>query len=392
MEPRDLSAHERYEAGRGIEEVARELGRDPSEFVKLASNENPHGPSPAAVEAVRDGAQEVHRYPTATHADLRGALADRWDVDPAQVWLSPGADGALDYLARAMLEPDDAVLVPDPGFAYYSMSARYAHGRTRTYTVEGPEFEQTAATVLSAYDGERMVYLTAPHSPTGAPFTPSAVERVAAETDPDTLVVADEAYGEYTAAPSLATAVGGAARSRPFPDPTAVEAAPDPVETDRDDIAVLRTFSKAYGLAGLRAGYALVPESWADAYAAINTPFATNDLACRGALAALDDDDHVDRSVESAVWAREYLRTELSVPVRESEANFVLAEVGNAAAVADRAKERGVIVRDCTSFGLPGHLRVSCGTREETRRAASVLNEVFETVGVDVGDRPEVDA
>jgi len=358
MEPRDLSAHTVYRAGRGIEEVARELGLDPDDMVKLASNENMYGPSPKAVEAIRGAAERMHSYPKASHADLVDELADMWDVTPEQVWLSNGGDGALDCLARAMLDPGQGVLVPSPGFAYYAMSARYHHGEVNEYTLsKADDFAQTADTVLKDYNGERIVYLTSPHNPTGAEFSTDAVRTIAEETDEQTLVVVDEAYGEFTEKPS----------KRPLLD-------------DRDDVALLRTFSKAYGLAGIRLGYAVVPEDWADAYARINTPFSASELACRAGLAALDDDEHVERSVDTAAWAREYLSEELDAPTWDSAGNFILAEVGDASAVADAAQERGVIIRDCSSFGLPECIRITCGTREDTERAVSVLNETIEVV------------
>ncbi len=358
MEPRDLSAHTVYRAGRGIEEVARELGLDPDDMVKLASNENMYGPSPDAVEAIRGSAERMHSYPKASHADLVDELANLWDVTPEQVWLSNGGDGALDCLARAMLDPGQDVLVPSPGFAYYAMSARYHHGEVNEYTLsKADDFAQTADTVLKDYNGERIVYLTSPHNPTGAEFTTDAVRTIAEETDEQTLVLVDEAYGEFTEKPS----------KRPLLD-------------DRDDVALLRTFSKAYGLAGIRLGYAVVPNDWADAYARINTPFSASELACRAGLAALDDDEHVELSVETAAWAREYLSEELDAPTWDSAGNFILAEVGDASAVADAAQERGVIIRDCSSFGLPECIRITCGTREDTERAVSVLNEVIEVV------------
>jgi histidinol-phosphate aminotransferase len=130
-------------------------------------------------------------------------------------------------------------------------------------------------------------------------------------------------------------------------------------------------------LAGLRLGYALVPESWADAYERVNTPFAVNSLACRAGMAALDDDDHVDQSVETARWAREYMHEELDAPTYESGGNFVLAEVGDGETVTDAAQREGVIVRDCSSFGLADCVRITCGTREGTKRAVDVLNEVL---------------
>ena len=370
MQPRDLSTHVPYEAGRGIEEVARELGMDPGDLVKLASNENPFGPPDAAVDAIQRAAQNASSYPKAAHTDLTDALAERHGVDAAQVWLANGGDGALDYLARAALEPDDAVLVPDPGFAYYEMSARFHHGNVNRYDLSRPEFTQDADVVCSQYDGERVVYLTSPHNPTGSVFSLADVVEIADRTDEETLVVVDEAYAEYAEVQSGVSLLGG-------------DGAHDHAFAERDDVAVLRTFSKAFGLAGVRLGYAVVPEGWADAYARVNTPFAASELACRAGLAALDADDHVERSVETARWAREYLRDELDAPVWESQGNFVLVDVSDArggesaAAVASELQERGVIVRDCTSFGLPGCIRVTCGTEAGTERAVDAINEVL---------------
>jgi histidinol-phosphate aminotransferase len=360
MQPRDLSDLSPYVPGRGAEEVARELGMDPDDLTKLSSNENPHGPSPAAVDAIRETAPTVGVYPKASHTDLGEKLADRWDVTPEQVWVTPGADGAIDYLSRAFLDPGDSILAPEPGFSYYRMSARYHHGDVASYPLrKTDDFAQTPDTVLDAYDGERMVYLTSPHNPTGAEFSREAVVELADAVAEDTLVVVDEAYGEYTDAPSAIDLLD-----------------------DHDNLAVLRTFSKAYGLAGLRVGYGVVPEAWADAYARVNTPFAASEVGCRAALAALDDDDHLERTVETARWARDYLREHLDAPTWESGGNFVLAEVGDAPAVAETTKRLGVIVRDCTSFGLPDCIRVSCGTRESTPRAVETINDALAEVRV----------
>ncbi len=362
MHPRDLSDHVAYQAGRGIEEVARELGRDPAEFVKLASNENALGPSPAAVEAIEAAAHGVSSYPKAAHADLTGAIADRWDVTASQVWLANGGDGVIDYLSRAMLEPGDTILVPSPGFAYYGMSARFHHGDVAEYPLEREaDFAQDAETVLEAYDGERMIYLTSPHNPSGSTISLEAVEQIASKTADDTLVVVDEAYGEFAEIDSALTLIEGRA---------GFEA--------RDDVAVLRTFSKAYGLAGLRLGYGLVPEEWADAYARVNTPFAASELACRAGLAALEDETHVERTVETVEAARETMTEAIDAHVWPSAGNFVLVDVGEATPVAEAMQEAGVIVRDCTSFGLPGCIRITCGTATETQRAVETLNEILE--------------
>ena len=362
MEPRDLSDHSPYVPGRGVEEVARDRGIDPDDLIKLSSNENPHGPSPAAVEAIRKHADRVNAYPKSSHTDLTAKIAAQWDVSTEQVWVSPGADGSIDYLSRAALEPGDEVLVPSPGFAYYAMSARYHHAEVTEYELTAADgFTQDAETVLGVYGGERIVYITSPHNPSGSTMPLDEVRAIADATAEETLVVVDEAYGEFA---KIDSAI--------------------PLVDERDDIAVLRTFSKAYGLAGLRIGYSVVPEAWGEAYARVNTPFAASELACRAALAALDDEEHVESSVETARWAREYIADELDVPTVESAGNFVLAEVGDAAGVADAAQERGVIIRDCTSFGLPNHVRVSTGTREETREAIDRLNETLADLGLGV--------
>ena len=384
MRPRDLSAHTAYEAGRGIEEVARERGLDPDDLVKLSSNENPHGPSPRASEAIRAVADSVHTYPKSSHTDLLGALADRWGVSSKQVWLANGGDGALDCLSRALLDPGEAVLVSKPGFAYYAMSARYHHGRVNEYHLSRSEgFAQTAAGILEAYDGERIVYLTSPHNPTGSEIAVADILEIAAETDESTLTLVDEAYAEFSRAPSAAGLIEGQSEigdgnESDRRENGTIGDGEDAPTAERDDVAVLRTFSKAYGLAGLRLGYAITPASWADAYARVNTPFAASEVACRAGLAALSDAEHVERTVENARWAREYMHEYIDAPTYESGGNFVLCEVGDAAGVAASLQEAGIIVRDCSSFGLPECIRITCGTREETRRAVEALDALLE--------------
>ncbi|QGN06866.1 histidinol-phosphate transaminase [Halorhabdus sp. CBA1104] len=357
MNPRDLSAHTVYRAGRGIEETARELGVDPDDLIKLSSNENAIGPSPDAVAAIREHAERIHAYPKASRADLVDRLAERWGVEPAQIWPANGGDGAMDALARALLEPGQAALVPDPDFTYHSMSVRYHHGEIHTYPLEEADgFSQSPDRVLDGYDGERMVYLTSPHNPTGSQVSLDEIEAIAERTDEETLVVVDEAYNEFADRPSAVRLLD-----------------------DRDDVAIIRTFSKAYGLAGLRLGYAITPVEWADAYDRINTPFSASEIACRAGLAALDDEGHVQQIRELVEWSREYYHDNLAAKTYESGGNFVLAAVGDATRLAQASKENGVIIRDCSSFGLPEHVRITCGTREETKTAVETINEVLES-------------
>lgn len=361
MQPRDLSDHTEYVPGEGLKEVARELGVEMSDLVALASNENPYGPSDEAIEAVTSAAPEMNAYPKASHTDLQRALAEHWNVMPDQIWLSPGADGAIDYLSRAMLEPGDGLLCPEPGFSYYGMSGRYHHGTIRTYpSMDGKTCAVTSETVLQSYEDERLVYLTTPHNPTGDVLSLEEIETIAAETEPETLVVVDEAYGEFATVDSARELIA-----------------------DRTDVAVLRTFSKAYGLAGLRLGYAIVHDEWADAYAKISTPFAVSELACRAGLAALSATEHLERTIQTVREGRQKMTAEIDAPTWQSEGNFVMVDVGDAGTVAEALKRRGIIVRDCSSFGLPSCIRISCGTPSETRDAINAVNEVLTEATVD---------
>jgi len=351
MEPRDLSSFAVYDVPSGED-------GDRTDCLSLDLNQNPFGPSAEAVAAVREHAEGVHEYPKAVHADLTSAIADRWDVADEQVWLTRSGTGALDYLVRAFLDPGDRVLHSRPGFSYTSTSARYHSGEPDTYELsKADDFAQTSETVLDSYDGHRVVFVTTPHNPTGSELSLDGVRAVADRTDEETLVVVDEAYGEFTDAPSAVELV-----------------------QQRDDVAVVRTFSKAYGLAGLRLGYAITPEAWADAYARVNTPFAVTTLACRAGIAALGDESHLERTVDTVRWSREYLRREVAAKTWPSGGNFVLADVGDAAAVTEVCRQRGVAIRDCTGHGLPGCVRLSCGTREETRAAVETINEVLGAV------------
>jgi histidinol-phosphate aminotransferase len=351
MEPRDLSSLAVYDVPTGEDD-----GR--ADCLSLDLNQNPFGPSPEAIAAVREHAETVHEYPKAVHTDLTSAIADRWNVTDEQVWLTRSGTGALDYLARAFLDPGQRVLHSEPGFAYTATSARYHGGDGDTYELSKvDDFTQTPETVLDAYEGHRIVFVTTPHNPTGAEMTLDEIRVLAERTAEETLLVVDEAYGEFTDAQSAVDLV-----------------------TERDDVAVVRTFSKAYGLAGLRLGYAITPEAWADAYARVNTPFSVTTLACRAGLAALDDESHLERTVEAVRWARESLHEHLDARTWSSGGNFVLADVGDAGAVTQVCRERGVAVRDCTGHGLPGCVRISCGTREETREAVERINHVLATV------------
>lgn len=351
---RDLSGFSEYVPGRGVEEVAEEHGLDPGSVVKLSGNENPLGAPPKALRAIEERAEDAGVYPTNLHTEVRRDIADSIGVDTDNLVLGAGADGVFDTVGRAVISDGDAVLTPSPGFSYYGMSARNQGGVERSYELEKETgFQITPEEIIDSYRGEEIVYVTAPNNPTGTTLEPEGVREVAENVDG--LVFVDEAYWEFANHESAIHLVG-----------------------ERDDIAVARTFSKAYGLAGLRVGYGVLPSSLAPAYRKVMTPFCVGTLSLHAARAALQDKTHLERTLELAQWGRDYMAMELDPRVYSSEANFVLIDVSplTAADVAGELEERGVIVRDTSSFGLPGCIRVSVGRKPDTERAVSMINEV----------------
>ena len=356
MKTRDLSEHKEYTPGKSTGEVAMEIGKDESEIINLSSNENPRGPSPEVVKVLREKSQNVNRYPKGASETLVSKIAQKWRIKDGQVWIASGGDGAIDYISRAMIEPGDCVLVPNPGFAYYSMSSMFHHGRVEEYYIGKKEgFELSAKNVLREYDGQKIVYITNPNNPTGGIFSRKEIEKIVEGVKDDSLVVVDEAYGEYSG------------------EKSSIELC-----KKHQNIAVIRTFSKAYGLAGCRIGYAIVPEEGSEKYAMINTPFAVGNLSCYAAIAAFGDEKYLEESVETAKWSRRYMEKNLNRNVMKSYANFVLVEVGNAMKSFEQLKNKGIIVRDCTSFGMPEYIRVTCGNRGQTKRVVGEINDLKE--------------
>lgn len=348
MEPRELSSVPPYRPRSDGDETD---GEPP---LQLGMNENPLGPSPKAVEAVRADANRMHQYPARPHAALDSTLAERWDVEDDQIWLGAGAVSVIDTLTRAMVEPGEAILRPDPGFSYFGRSNRSHYGTDRTYPLrKEDDFALDVDRVLDVYDGEPILYLNTPHNPTGATVSIERISEIVEGTDDDTLVVVDEAYGPFSSEPSAIDLVE---------------------ETDR--VAILRTFSKSHGLAGARIGYGIMPLSIADAYGRVSTPFGVSRLALVAALGALEDEAFLERSVAVARNGRQYLRDAIDARTWPSDGNFVLVEVGDAASIADELEERGLKVRDCSSFGLADCIRVTVGTPDQNRRIASIINEV----------------
>lgn len=351
----DIASLSPYIPGKPVEELERELGI--AKAVKLASNENPLGPSPKALAVLGEAAQTLHRYPDGGAHRLRGALADRWKVQPDQVILGNGSDELIGLLARTFLAPGDEAVMADQTFVIYKMEVTAAHGTPIVVpmTQGHHDLEAMAAAVSPR---TRLFFLCNPNNPTGTMVTAAEVSRLMDRMPESVIVVFDEAYYEYV-------------QSRDFPDSLAY------VLQGRNAI-VLRTFSKIYGLAGLRIGYGVTTAEIAGYLNRLRPPFNANSLAQRAALAALDDEEHLRRSRALNQAEMEAVRQGLAAlgfrPL-PSEANFLYFDVGrNGRDVFQDLLKEGVIVRHIEG----SMLRVTIGLPDENRRFLAALRKVLD--------------
>lgn len=348
--PPEIAALVPYQPGKPIEELERELGI--SGAIKLASNENPLGPSPRALAAMQQALPNLHRYPDGSGFELRQALAAKFRVGFGQTCIGNGSDEIIEFLARAYIRPGQMALAARPSFLMYSKLVQVAGGRL----VETPldaDYRIDLKAMLAAITPEtRLVFLNNPDNPAGTAVSRRQLGEFLDRVPEGVLVVLDEAYIDFASDPEVAQGVE-------FLDH------PTPV-------VVMRTFSKIAGLAGLRIGFALGPEEVIAAFDRVRQPFNTSSLAQVGALAALGDDEFVAQT-RALVWRglQDFYRCfdELGLFYLPSQANFVLVKVGrNAPAVAEALLRRGVIVRAMTSYGLPEFLRISVGLDAENAR------------------------
>ena len=353
-----------YQAGKPIEELERELGIDPARAIKVASNENPLGPSPRAVEAIRGALGSLHLYPDAGGFALRRALAGRLGLDLDRLILGAGSNELLYQLVLATCDPDDEVVSHRYGFLSYRLSAQVA-GRAFTVAPATADLGCDVDALIATFSPRtKLVLLGTPNNPTGSVVTRAGMERILAGLPARALLVIDEAYAEYAAAwPEVDHADGLAFLGR---DPRVV---------------VLRTFSKIYGLAGLRVGYGAGDPAVIDLLGRVGRTFNVGTLAQVAAEAALEDGEHVARSASLARRAIERIAAEVQAPgvrVYPSLGNFTLIDCGRPSApLYDRLLRKGVIVRPMAAWGLPSCLRVSVAADEAMGRVIAALNDVL---------------
>jgi len=348
-----------YQPGKPIEELERELGI--SGAIKVASNENPLGPSPKALAAIPAALPTLHLYPDAGGFALRRALSKRYGVPLEQLALGNGSNDLLYQLVLATCEPTDEVLTHRYAFLSYRLSAQVA-GRPFVAADTTPELSCDVDKLIAAITPHtKLVVLGSPNNPTGSVLTRKDAERVLAALPKRALLVIDEAYAEYAAQWPEIDHVDGLA-----------------LQKQDKRVVVLRTFSKIYGLAGLRVGFAVADRAVIDILNRVGRTFHVSSLAMVGAIAALDDQEHVQISAKHARTAIERMREAVHGPgvkLYPSLANFVLVECGHPSApIYDKLLRMGVIVRPMAAWGLPTCIRVSVAAHQELPRVIEALN------------------
>ena len=349
-----------YEPGKPVEDVQRELGLD--RVVKLASNEGPFPPFPAALEAMARTAPDLNRYPDGGTFRLHEALAARHGVAFDQVCAGSGGDGCLDILSQAVLDPGDEIVCGWPSFPSYVIYARKQGGVPRLVPLREHRYDLDA--LLEAVTPQtKLVYICHPNNPTGTVNSRAELDAYFERVPEHVLTVVDQAYFEY------------------IDDPDYPDAVEEYVKRGRRAV-VLRTFSKIYGLAGLRVGYAVGPPAVCALMAKTRRPFDLTAPAQAAAIASLDDPAELERrravNTEGLVRLAATLRDHGLEPAAGAKGNFLYVDVGeDARPLYERLLAQGVIVRPLHGFGAPTAIRVSVGTREENEFFAGALGRVL---------------
>lgn len=348
-----------YTPGKPIDEVKRELGLE--DIIKLASNENPLGPSPRAVEAISNSLSAIHLYPDANCFNLKERLASKYEIPATGILIGNGSDELLKLMAETFLESGDQIIYAKPTFSEYEFSALIMGADC----IEVPliDFTHDLQAMLDAITPKtKIIIICNPNNPTGTMVNSLQIKDFMDQVPDGVLVVFDEAYYEYVEGSEFTSGLTYVHEGR--------------------NVMVFRTFSKIYGLAALRVGYVLTSTAIAQAVERVREPFNVNTLAQVGALAALDDQEHVQSSQLLNSQGKQYLYSEfkrMGINYIPTEANFIFLDTGrNCQDVFKELLQMGVIVRTCDTHGYPTFIRVTVGTAEQNQRFIKSMQRVLE--------------
>lgn len=343
-----------YVAGKNIEEVARSYGIDEGNIIKLASNENCLGASPMAVKAIREAADSIHLYPSVDAIELREELSRHYGIPAKNIVSGAGMDGVMETLLRAFLDKGDESIIPLPTFSYYENVTGF-NSAVPVFSPRKPDYSLDVDDIISKVnDRTRFIFITSPNNPTGNVASAEEVKTIAESVK--CFVFVDEAYVDFAGSNRM-----------------------DMVRK-YDNVIVGRTMSKAWGLAGLRIGYAFIPDWVAGEYWKAATPHSISRVSVAAAIAALNDKEHYRKSLDAVTKGRKYLQEHIPFKTLPSEANFILMDVSplKSRAVVDECMKRGIILRDCASFRSMGDsfIRITVGTPEQNARLVDALKAI----------------
>jgi histidinol-phosphate aminotransferase len=362
IQPRSaLSNLKSYTPGKPIWEVQQELRIE--RVIKLASNENPLGPSPKALEAMQTMMTDIHRYPDASAIILRQSIAAVYDVPVECVVMSNGADEMIKLISEAYLDVGDEIVTPTPTFTEYEFAAKLM-GADVIQVPLGPDFEYDIEALLKAVSSKtKIIYLCSPNNPTGTYLRKQQLEKLLTNLPKRILVVLDAAYSHYAEDDDYADGVYYVKKGYP--------------------IIVVHTFSKVYGLAGMRVGFGMASKEIMDNIQKVREPFNVNALAQVAATAAIQDTNHLERSKSCVTEGRNQLYhifDGLGLSYTQSSSNFILVEFGERArTVYTQLLQLGIIVRHGELWGLPDHLRITVGTHEDNELLGQALLQIIGT-------------
>ncbi|PID56476.1 histidinol-phosphate transaminase [candidate division KSB3 bacterium] len=349
-----------YQPGKPIEELQRDLGV--SDCIKLASNENPLGPSPKALAAMQDAIQRANIYPDGGSYYIKNALAEKFGVLPSQIFTGNGSDEVIELMMKTFLTPSDSVVLSHYSFIVYTLAALGIGAAIHSVPRKVDYTHDLEAMADAVTADTKMIFIDNPTNPLGTMVGQEAFDAFMQRVPERVLVVSDEAYDEYVDADDFPDSFHYLRKKR--------------------RILILKTFSKIYGLAGLRIGYGIGPEEVVDAANRIRPPFNVNSIAQAAALAALGDREHVERSREVNRAGKDYLYRsfeEMGLTYIPSYGNFVTVDFErDAAAINDSLLRQGVIVRPIAGYGLPHHLRISVGTQAHNERLIRALGNALQ--------------
>jgi len=352
-----------YQPGKPIDELQRELGL--GEVIKLASNENPLGPGPMALAAIQKGLTDLARYPDGNGFILKRALCDKFGVELNQVTLGNGSNDILELVARTFVQPGQEVIFSQHAFAVYPIATQAVGGKA--VIVPAKNWGNDLDAMLQAINpNTRVLFIANPNNPTGTWLSRNELTRFLDQVPPHVVVVLDEAYFEYANHPAMQIA--------DYPDGTQLL-------SRYPNLLVSRTFSKAYGLAGLRVGYAFSHPQIADLLNRVRQPFNANSLALLAATVALDDLDHLENSATiNASGMQQMIDAfrQMGLSFIPSAGNFISVDMGETAQPIYQALLKlGIIVRPVANYEMPQHLRITIGTERENTRCLAALREVL---------------